>query len=138
MMTSQARLLHWLPLAAALIVLLAVYLPTLQTVVNGSEHYFMIDVGETQIVLNVWGTLHATGYPHYVMTGSAIVALLRALGIDAVTAPAVVSLIWGIVALTLLYILMVNAVRRPLIAAVVVVLVGLARTVWIHQVIAEI
>jgi len=125
-------------LPAALLILLIVWLPTLQTIPNGSEHYFMIDVGETQIVLNVWGTLHATGYPLYVMLSGALVALLRALGMDAVTAPTITSLLWGIAALSLLYALGVRLTARPLLAAGMIVLLGLARTVWIHQVIAEI
>ena len=60
-------------LVIALGILAAVYLSTLQTIPNGSSHYFMIDVGETQIVLNEWGTLHATGYPLYVITGNLLI-----------------------------------------------------------------
>ena len=80
---------------------------------NGSENYFMIDVGETQIVLNRWGTLHATGYPLYVMIGSTLVALLRAFGIGAATAPAVVSLFWGMLTLTLIYVLALQLHAPP-------------------------
>ncbi len=123
---------------ALLTILFVIYLPTLQTIPNGSEHYYMIDVGETQIVLNVWGTLHATGYPIYVMTGSAMVAILRALGVAPVTAPAAVSLIWGLAALALLYVLIARLTGRVLLATIVVLLFGLMRTVWIHHVIAEI
>jgi hypothetical protein len=47
--------------AVVLLILLPFYLITLQTIPNGAEHYYMIDVGEMQIVLNKWGTLHATG-----------------------------------------------------------------------------
>jgi hypothetical protein len=134
LMRTRAR---W-ALPAALLILLIAWLPTLQTLPNGSEHYFMIDVGETQIVLNVWGTLHATGYPLYVILSSALVSLLRALGIDAVTAPAITSLLWGVAALTLLYVLTVRLTARPLLAAGMIVLLGLTRTVWIHHIIAEI
>ncbi|MCC6614840.1 MAG: DUF2723 domain-containing protein [Anaerolineae bacterium] len=123
---------------ALLAILLVIYLPTLQTIPNGSEHYYMIDVGETQIVLNVWGTLHATGYPLYVIAGSAIVAVLRGLGISPVTAPALVSLIWGLAALTLFYALLVRLTKRVLLSAMAVLLFGLMRTVWIHHAIAEI
>jgi hypothetical protein len=128
----------WLPFAVVLILLLLAALPTLQTIPNGSEHYYMIDVGETQIVLNVWGTLHATGYPLYIMMSSAVVAVLRALGIDPATAPAITSLIWGIAALTLLYALLARLTYKPLLSAVAVLLIGLTRSVWIHLVIAEI
>ena len=63
-----------LPFIIVLAVLVPIYLSTLQTIPNGSENYYMIDVGETQNVLNQWGTLHATGYPLYVMVGNALVA----------------------------------------------------------------
>jgi hypothetical protein len=100
--TDSKRLL-WLALIGAAVLLLLAYLPVVQTIPNGAEHYFMIDVGETQIVLNRWGTLHATGYPHYVITGGALVAALRLLGVSTTTAPALVSLLWGGVALGLIY-----------------------------------
>ncbi|MBL8133933.1 MAG: DUF2723 domain-containing protein [Anaerolineae bacterium] len=140
---SQNRSSKRLPLlifAGVLLLLLAAYLPTLQTIPNGSEHYYMIDVGETQIVLNVYGTLHATGYPLYVMIGSVAVTILKAFGIHAAAAPAVVSLLWGLGALTLMLTLALHCTptRRWLPAAGVVLLFGLTRTVWIHQVIAEI
>lgn len=123
---------------AALASLTVVYLSTLQTIINGSDHYYMIDVGETQIVLNVWGTLHATGYPHYVMSGALLVTLLRTLGVDPATAPGVVSLIWGLLALGLIYALAARLTSRPLLAGLMVVVYGLTRTIWIHHVIAEI
>ncbi|MBZ0275583.1 MAG: DUF2723 domain-containing protein, partial [Anaerolineae bacterium] len=128
----------WFMGGAALVVLLAFYLPTLQTIPNGSEHYYMIDVGETQIVLNTWGTLHATGYPLFVMAGNILVTLLRGLGMAAVTAPAVVALVWGLAALALFYALAAHLTGRPALAAGMVILLGLTRTVWIHHVIAEI
>jgi len=83
------------------------YLTTLQTIPNGSEHYYMIDVGETQNVLNQWGTLHATGYPLYVIVGNILVAGLRVLGVSVATAPGVTSLIYGMIALALIYVLAV-------------------------------
>jgi hypothetical protein len=149
--------------ALVLLVLLPIYLLTLQTHINGAEHYFMIDVGETQAVLNVWGTLHATGYPLYVMVSSALVALLRdVVGIPAAAAPAVTSLLYGVIALGLFYALVLRMLRKsyqvsgastepsalsahhaisasPLLIPIVsTILFGLLRTVWVHQVIAEI
>jgi hypothetical protein len=123
---------------AVLLTLLFIYLSTQQTIPNGSEHYYMIDVGETQIVLNVWGTLHATGYPLYVMLSSALVGILRALGVSAAAAPAVTSFIWGMAALTLLYLLAWRISGKAWLAAWVVLAFGLARSIWIHQAIAEI
>jgi hypothetical protein len=154
-----------LPLLVALVLLLLIYLPTLQTIPNGSDHYFMIDVGETQIVLNVWGTLHATGYPLYVLLSAPLVTLLRAVGVDAAAAPALTSLLWGLLALAGVYVLGVRilggntdaingvpteqsgvgtafmlsaALQTRVIVATGVLLLGLTRTIWIHHTIAEI
>jgi hypothetical protein len=121
-----------------LVVLLPIYFSTLQTIPNGSENYYMIDVGETQIVLNTWGTLHATGYPLYVMIGNVLVFGMRLLGISPAAAPGIVSMLCGILALALIYMLALQVIKRPLVAAGVTILFGLTRTVWIHNAIAEI
>jgi hypothetical protein len=127
-----------LPFLLALVVLLPIYFSTLQTIPNGSENYYMIDVGETQIVLNTWGTLHATGYPLYVMIGNVLVFGMRLLGISPAAAPGIVSMLWGILALALIYMLALQVIKRPLVAAGMTILFGLTRTVWIHNAIAEI
>ena len=122
--------------------LLLVYLPALQTVPNGSSHYYMIDVGETQIVLNTWGTLHATGYPAYVITGNLLTGFIKLVGVNAVTAPAIVSLLWSLLALGMMAMLGTQVTpsssRQPFVVLSVVLVFGLTRTVWIHSVIAEI
>lgn len=123
---------------AALTILILIYLTTLQTIPNGSEHYYMIDVGETQNVLNQWGTLHATGYPLYVIVSNVLVTLLRALGMDSATAPGVTSLIYAVVALGLIYLLALEVTQKPWLAAGMVLLFGLTRTVWVHAAIAEV
>lgn len=120
------------------LVLLVIYATTLQTIPNGSGHYFMIDVGETQLVLNLWGSLHSTGYPLYVLLGNLLTSVMRLFGISPIIAPAIVSLIWGMMALTLLYILAYHYTQQAWLSAVVIGVFGLARTVWIHHVIAEI
>lgn len=122
-----------------LILLLAVaYLPTLQTIPNGSSQLMMIDVGETQIVVNTWGTLHPTGYPLYVMVGNGLVSLLRVGGISAATAPALVSMLWGFLALIVIYSLLTSLTQHSNLALAVTLLFGLTRFVWVHQVVAEI
>jgi hypothetical protein len=116
------------------------YLPTLQTIPNGSDHYYMVDVGETQAVLNVWGTLHATGYPHYILLTAPLVSALRTFGISAAAAPAITSLAWMLVAFAVLWVLIRTiSPRVPLLVVVLLFGVfGLARTLWIHAIIAEI
>ncbi len=39
----------------------------------------MADVGETQMVLNLWGTLHATSYPLYAIIGNVVADASKAL-----------------------------------------------------------
>ncbi len=127
-----------LPLLVALLAILAATVPLLQRIPNGADHYFMIDVGETQIVLNTWGTLHATGYPHYVILGNLLTAPLRLFDVSPLMSAAGVSLLWGLIAATLIYALAVRLTDGPWLAAFVVVAYSLTRTVWIHNVIAEI
>lgn len=136
---SQLRK-YQLPIGLVLIIvlLLIFYVPTLQTIVNGSSDLKMIDVGETQIVLNTWGTLHATGYPHYVIAGNILVSIMKMFGISAITAPALVSLFWGLIALLLLGILLYHFTENLPVSLLTVFIFGLTRFVWIHQVIAEI
>ncbi|MEQ8675192.1 MAG: DUF2723 domain-containing protein [Aggregatilineales bacterium] len=129
---------HLLVFLAGMLPLLILYLITLQTIPNGSSDYFMIDVGETQIVLNQWGSLHATGYPLYVMSGALMTNLMTAIGVAPATAPGLVSLFWGILALGVLYALSLRLSKNVLASIAITVLFGLTRTVWIHQVIAEI
>lgn len=114
------------------------YHDTLQTIPNGSEHRMMIDVGETQAVLNTWGTLHATGYPLYVMTGNLITAAWRLLGVDGVTAAALVSLGWTVAALGLLALLIDDLTGRPAWGLAGALAFALTRFVWVHAVVAEI
>jgi len=128
----------FLPSTLALLLLLILYLTGLQTIPNGSSHYFMIDAGETQIVLNEWGSLHPTGYPLYVISGNVLTGMMRALGVSPLVAASLVSLLWGVLALLLMFILARRLGFAPWLAAGAVLLYGLTRTVWIHNVIAEI
>jgi hypothetical protein len=120
-------------------VLLIFYAAQLQTIPNGADHYYMVDVGEVQVVLNQWGTLHATGYPHYVIIGNLLTALLRVFGATPATAAAMVSMFASVSALMLALCLALNLSRTTTIIPVLVTFgYGLTRTVWIHSVIPEI
>ena len=132
------RTQRWAAGALALGLLVLAYLPLLQTIPNGSEHYFMIDVGETQTVLNVWGTLHMTGYPLYVMLGAPLVALFRALGVGAAAAPGLLSLVTMLAALAAVYAVALRLTGRPWVSGAATLAFGLTRTAWIHAEIAEI
>ncbi len=138
MSTFYSRYQPIIAFLCALVVLLIVYLPTLQTIPNGSDHYYMADVGETQVVLNVWGTLHATGYPLYVMLSSALVAVFKLFGVSPAVAPSLTSLVWSVIAFALLYTLLLHLTNRIWLSALMLVLFGMMRTVWIHSAISEI
>lgn len=133
-----ARKHEWLPIAIVLPLLAVGYLATLQTIPNGSSQPFMVDVGETQIVLNEWGSLHATGYPLYVISGNILTTFAAALGIGPFFSAAAVSTLWGLMALALVYRLALRWTGQPWLAAGMVLLLGLTRDYWLHAVIAEI
>ncbi len=142
--TRQARLFNRTTalVLVVIFVLSLIYRPTFQTIINGSSHLMMIDVGETQAVLNTWGTLHPTGYPLYVMFGNGMVAVLKMIGVSAATAPALVSWFWGVTALILVYTLVAHLlIQKPqgiFLAAALTFVLGLTRFVWVHNVVAEV
>ncbi len=127
-----------LALALVLALLVVIYLPTLLTRINGSSDDFMADTGEEQIVLNTWGTLHATGYPLFVILGNAGVSALKAMGTAPETAPTLIALFWGLLALGLVYALVLHLTDDLSLAVGVTGLLGLARWVWIHNAIPEV
>ncbi|MBI5302367.1 MAG: DUF2723 domain-containing protein [Chloroflexi bacterium] len=134
-MKPRARIVA---LLVVLALLALIYAPTLLAQINGSSDDFMADVGETQIVLNVWGTLHATGYPLFVILGNLFVGALRLIGIAPTVAPSIVSLIFGFAALAIFYALALNLTGRVALAAMATALLGVTRYVWIHNVIPEV
>ncbi len=114
----------WQPLLAALLVLTLIYTPTFQTVPNGSSHPYMVDAGEMQIALNVWGTLHPTGYPLYTLLASIITNVLTLFGVNPALAPGIASLVFGFAALSLLYALLHKLTGRTWYTAAAIMLLG--------------
>lgn len=133
-----ARRRDWLPAAGVLALLMIGYLATLQTIPNGSSEPFMVDVGEAQIVVNEWGSLHATGYPLYVISGNFLTTLAGGLGVGPYFSAAALSTFWALLALALAYRLARRWTGQPWLAAGMVLLLGLTRDYWLHAVIAEI
>lgn len=125
-------------LTLALILIIAVYLTTLQTIPNGASDPYMIDVGEAQVALNVWGTLHATGYPLYTLLGNLFTPLPQVLTINAAAAASLFSLWWTLLALLGFYGLLRRFTENEAVAGGSVLLLGLMRSIWIHSVIAEV
>jgi len=89
------------PLLIALLAL-ALFLTTLQWDINGSPSPYATDVGELQNALPRWGTIHFTGYPVYMITGSAFVTLLRWVGAPPAAGASLLSAVWGAAAVGLL------------------------------------
>ncbi len=128
----------WGPLWIALALLLAAYLATLQRDINGSDNNYMADVGEIQVALNLWGTIHYTGYPLYTMLGAAMVTGLRLIGLNPAVSASLPSTLFSLIALSILYALLLARTRRPWLAASIVLALGLTQTCWLHSVIAEV
>lgn len=110
----------------------------MMTEVSGGGSPYNDDVGEIQVALNTWGTIHHTGYPLFTITGNIVVTGVRAIGLTPALAPAIHSLVWGLTALTILYLLLIRLHVRYEIAALAIFTAGLARTIWAHNVIAEV
>jgi hypothetical protein len=106
--------------------------------INGTLTPYMDDVGEIQVALNVWGTIHHTGYPLFAVLGNLAVGAARAFGFDPATAPALFSLACGLLGLTVFYYLIYRLRHSAELAAGAMLLLGLARTIWAHHVIAEV
>lgn len=128
-----------LPGLAALGVLLLIYSGTLQHDVNGSGHGCMIDVGEIQVALNLWGTIHYTGYPIFSILGALLTHVLRAVSLPPATAASAVSALWSLLGLAGAYRLLARVTEgEHALAALVVLALGLVETFWIHSVVAEV
>lgn len=110
------------------------YGTTLLTHVAGSNDPLMEDGGEIQVALNVWGTIHGTGYPLFTLLGNGFVQIARGLGIGPAIAPSLYALIWGVSALALFYAI-VYALRRQFgLTLGATVLLSLSRAVWAYNV----
>jgi hypothetical protein len=98
----------------------------------------MIDVGELQVALNVWGVVHMTGYPHYTVAGNLFSPLPRLFGLSAAGAVSLFSTLWTGLALAGFYALVLRATRRPALAFSATFILGVARSIWVHSVVAEV
>ncbi len=126
------------PFIAVLAALLLIYALSLQTIPNGSSHPYMIDVGETQVALHVWGVLHPTGYPLYTVLGNLFTPLPTALGLTPAAAASLFSALWTLAAVALLYTLLYRTIDAPFLAAAALLGLGLAQSIWVHSVVAEV
>ena len=124
------------------------YALTLQTHISGSfaekspalvlKNEYIKDVAEIQVALNVWGTIHHTGYPLFAILGNLFTAPLRALGVEPAAAASLYALGWSVLALGTLGALLWRLTGRAWLAALSVLVLGLTRSVWVHSVVAEV
>jgi hypothetical protein len=117
---------------------LIIYAPTMLRQVGGGENPYMDDVGEAQVTLNVWGTLHHSGYPLWTISGNLVVSALRALGVAPEFAPTLHSTLWHMVALSIFFALLLHLSGDLIVTAACTFLLGLARTIWFHAVVPEV
>jgi hypothetical protein len=129
----------WLPGLLVLAVLLTIYSGTLQRDVNSSDNGYTLDVGEIQVALNLWGTIHYTGYPLFTLLGSLLTHILRLVGLSPAAAASAVAMGWSLAGLAALYLLLVRLTKGERgLAALLVLTLGLVETVWVHSVVIEV
>lgn len=129
----------WLPGFLAVGVLVVVYLATLQRDVNGSSHDYLLDVGEIQVALNVWGTIHYTGYPLFTILSAILTGLARLVGFAPAAAASFAAFFWSLLSLLIIYRLAWQISQgERLLTALTVLVLGLVETFWLHSVIAEV
>jgi len=114
------------------------YASTLMMTINGCGHEYCIDVGEFQIALALWGTVHYTGYPLYMLLGSPFVALLRIASIPPAMGASLYSLVWETAAVAGLVILLRRWSQNVLLVGGVSLLFAVIEPVWVHGVLAEV
>ena len=119
--------------------MLLVYTWTLQKDINGSSHDYLLDTGEIQVALNLWGTIHYTGYPHYTILSAILTQVVRGLGFSPATAASVASLIWSLLGLGLFYKVLAKLMPdNRVLPALAILVLGVAETFWMHSIIAEV
>ena len=121
-----------------LLIVAAVYLLTFQTDICSNPSEYVIDSGEYQIALALWGTVHHTGAPTYSLMGAVFAWLLRLAGIAPAAGAALFSVTSALVALGSIYALGVHLTGNPWAAGAAVLALALSRSFWINSVVAEI
>ena len=106
---SRPALARWIVCGLAALALGGLYAATLQTHISGSfsetspqnilYNEYIKDVAEIQVALNVWGTIHHTGYPLFAILGNLFTLPLRVLGVEPAAAASLYAVAWGMLLL---------------------------------------
>ncbi len=125
-----------------------IYLFTLQTHIGGSfpestpasilKNEYIKDVAEIQVALNVWGTIHHTGYPLFAILGNLFTLPLRTVGVEPAAAASLYATAWGVIMLGCFGGMIWRLTGDELLTALGMALLGVARSIWLHHVIAEV
>jgi len=133
-MSRQDRWIYLLIIVAAG----AAYLPTVQPVISASNLSYFTDVGSVQDALNLWGTLHSSGYPLFSLTGAAFVSLLKLIGVVPAAAASLFSTVWAIAALIMFYAFIKTWLTDRLIALLATLILGAGWMFWMFASVAEV
>lgn len=123
---------------AAVVIVAVAYAGTLMLTVNGSDSDFTADTGEFQVALPLWGTVHMTGYPLYMLLGSPFVLGLRAVGVPPAAGASVYSAVWALLAVYGVARLLYSFAPNSGLALVGATAFGLTQSMWMHASIAEV
>ena len=127
----------WAPALAAVIVA-GCYLSTLMWQINGSDSVYADDVGEYQVGLPLWGTVHPTGTPLYMLLGSPFVSMLRELGVAPAAGASLFSLLWEAGGVAIVAAILIRLAVPRMLSALSALAIGLTQSIWIHGAIAEV
>ena len=114
------------------------YASTMMRTISGCGHEYCVDVGEFQVALVLWGTVHYTGYPLYMFLGSPFVTALRLIGIPPAMGASLYSMLWEVLAIGGLVLLIHRLSDNIWLAGSLGLLFTVLEPVWIHGVIAEV
>ena len=124
--------------AIAAVIVACFYFSTLMWDINGSDLRYAVDVGEYQVAMSLWGTVHPTGTPLYMMLGSPIVTMLDYVGMEPTAGASFFSLFWAVGSVIIVVVILLEMSVAPVLASVIGVAIGLTKSMWIHASIAEV
>jgi len=123
--------------AATLLIVAAIYLLTFQNDICSNPSEYVIDSGEYQIALSLWGTVHHTGAPTYSLLGAAFTSLARLAGVEPAAGAALFSVACSLIGLGFIYALGVHLTGNMWASSAAVLALAMGKSFWINSVIAE-